>query len=251
MKTTISRSLSSVLTLIGLTVMISACSTNYRAEGKGKDNDSKVKYETLLEQYNQLSVNNRGCGAEWSMNRDLESCESIAMQLDRLYVENPRVSEIAYLNAMISYELGKTDKSQYILDTILASQGAHSKAAVLRGMIALQEGNIRYTEELMRRQIQLAPDFGELYEVQAAAYFLDNNYTAARQSLSVAERLGVPDWRLAYHYGLISESELDWAQACSHYRSSIQIKPEFYLPRSRLNGLFAQGTCDERGRFRK
>src|SRR5690606_29404789 len=129
------------------------------------------------------------------------------------------------------------------LDQLLSHRGARPEAAVLRSHIALQQGNANLAVELLDRQIMLAPDHSELREAQAAAYYLQGKYEAARVVLGVAGRLGAAGWRLSYHHGLICEAEQKWEEACFLYQTALEQKPDFSPALARLIGLTEHEEC--------
>ena len=69
--------------------------------------------------------------------------------------------------------------------------------------------------------------------------FLQSDWEAAEKRLRAAERLGAPDWRVAYHRGLIAEARGRIDEAEAHYRRSLDASPSFTRARVRLAGLAA------------
>ena len=97
--------------------------------------------------------------------------------------------------------------------------------------------------ELLQRQILRAPEYPELREALAAAFYLEGKYAEASRTLAIASRLGAPGWRQAYHNGLISEARRNWQQACGYYRSALHLKPAFTAARARMIGLGEHLEC--------
>ena len=57
--------------------------------------------------------------------------------------------------------------------------------------------------------------------------------------LKMAERLGAPRWRIAYHLGLFQEKKGREQEARRLYQEAADLRPGWDVPISRLKGLLA------------
>lgn len=186
-----------------------------------------------------------GCHEIWRANNATVDCQRILNEIEKLYVEFPHHERIILSNAIVNFEMNKPENAQWLLDQLQLFQRANPEAAVLRAQIAIKTGNLKFADSLIDRQILLVPSDSGLRELKASIAYLNNDFATARQVLSVAGRLGAPSWRLAYHHGLVSESQLQWGQACTFYQASLDQKPDFPAALSRLIGLIDNVECAE------
>jgi tetratricopeptide (TPR) repeat protein len=142
-------------------------------------------------------------------------------------------------NAVIAYDEKRTVDAQQFLDLILGQGRTYPDAAVLRGEIAIEEGNVPYALRMLEEQIGLAPAHAGLRETHAAALYVDGRMAEARNELALAERLGAPRWRIAYHRGLIEEAAGRRDQAATYYMEAVTGNPSFEPAASRLKALRA------------
>ena len=107
----------------------------------------------------------------------------------------------------------------------------------MRGRIAIQQGNLPFARRLLEEHVQLAPDSSELREALASVHYLLGDLTRARRELEIAERLGAPRWRVAYHRGLLEEADGKPEAAIDYYRRALEGNPGWDRARARLRGL--------------
>ncbi|MCA9452258.1 MAG: hypothetical protein KC584_06480, partial [Nitrospira sp.] len=63
----------------------------------------------------------------------------------------------------------------------------------------------------------------------AATLFLSGRLEEARTQLAVAEQLGAPGWRVAYHLGLFEERRGELQKARLLYQESADLKSDWNL----------------------
>jgi len=230
-----------VAPLFFIAVLQTACTSmnHYR----DRDPNPEHRLDALLQAYEQASATGESCLELWQVDSATIDCSRILREVERLYVEYPRNPRILMSNAVLSYEAGQKQNAQFMLDELLAQNGAHPEAAILRSHLALEEGNSRLARELLERQITLAPNRADLREALAAAHYTEGDYTLSRAMLGIAGRLGTPGWRLSYHHGLICEAEKTWEAACRFYKTALEQKPDYLPAQSRLVGLSQHAVC--------
>ena len=135
---------------------------------------------------------------------------------------------------------GTTSARRGHLDLLRRIDPGFSPAAVLRARLALEDGNLRLARRLTEQQIRLSPDDAALHEMRAAVAYLSGEYQEAAAALSVAERLGAPQWRLEFHRGLLEERAGRPDAAMGHYRAALS-RTEHGPSRARLRALEAGG----------
>lgn len=200
--------------------------------------DCTMAESRLSETWNALleaRADPKGCRLASGVDR----CEMLRGEIDRLAQVCPHSEPALLAGAALAYDERQTVKAQQLLDQILSAPGPHPKAAALRARIAMEEGNLPYALRFAEQRIRLAPDDAGLREVFASALFLSGRYGDASKELSVAERLGAPGWRVAYHRGLIAEAEGLRSEAVAAYREAMRLKPGWRPADSRLKGLEA------------
>ena len=237
----IERAILRVTLLPAILMLATACTSmdHYR----DKDPDPNHRLDALLGSYEAASASGDACMELWRVDSATIDCSRIMREVERLYAEYPRNPRILMTNAVMSYESGRIENAQFLLDELLAQYGAHPEAAILRSHIAMEEGNSRLARELLERQINLAPDRADLREALAAAHYVDGDYDLSRVMLGIAGRLGTAGWRLSYHHGLLCEAEKNWEQACRFYNTALQQKADYLPAQSRLIGLSQHKVC--------
>lgn len=166
-------------------------------------------------------------------------CSRTQNELEALAFEFPAHAPTLMANAVVAYETGDPDKAIHYLDALFAVQDMNAEAAILRSRIAAERGNLPFAVRLIERQVRYQPDHADLREALAAALYMDGEYREARGALDVAERLGAPAWRVAFHRGLIAESAGETREAERHYQDALRENPEAENAASRLLGLRA------------
>ena len=189
----------------------------------------------LLQPYEELRA--KGCPID--ANQVGSDCERLRLEIARLAVVCPNHAPTLMANAVIAYDEKRPVAAQQYLDLILSQPRSFPDAAVLRGQIAIEEGNLPFALRMLEQQIRLAPDQAGLHETYAAALYLDGQLPNARTELALAERLGAPRWRIAYHLGLIEEAAGNRAAAVRDYTEAVSGNPAFQPAASRLKALQA------------
>lgn len=202
------------------------------------DEDPDVRLAELLERWDAL----REIGAACSAHPDrgpVADCAQLQNAVERLTLEFPRHAPSLLASAVLSAEAGELQKAQSYLDALFAVSPSHPEAAVLRSRIAIAEGNLRYARRLLSEQVQLAPAHAGLREAQAGVSYLERRWPEAERALAVAEQLGAPAWRVAYHRGLVAEARGAWGEAEEQYQRALIGNPAFTAARARLAGIAA------------
>jgi len=181
----------------------------------------------------------RAGGCKLRNDSTASECDQLEQEIVRLAAVCPGNVPILMTNAVIAYDQHRADESQEYLDEILSETGSHPDAAALRGQIAIEAGNIPYALKMLDDQIVLAPAHAGLRETLAAALFINNRFDDARTELGLAERLGAPRWRIAYHLGLIEEATGRRDEATRLYTESLAGNPGFAPADARLKALQA------------
>jgi tetratricopeptide (TPR) repeat protein len=151
------------------------------------------------------------------------------------------------VNAVLAYDEKQFVKSQQLLDSLFSLRAVHPEAAVLRARLALDEGNTPFALRYLEQQIQLSPDHAGLRELHASTLYSVGRLDDARASLTVAERLGAPNWRIAYGRGLIEESAGNSAEARVYYEAALRARPGWGPAEARLRALnAASGQAPQR-----
>jgi tetratricopeptide (TPR) repeat protein len=178
--------------------------------------------------------------------RDMDHCRALRNEIERIAFVCPNHIPSLMTTAVLAYEAKDFAKAGERLDSILQMVKVHPEAAVLRARIALEEGNLAFTLNFLKQRIELSPDHAQLREVYAATLFLSGRIEEARTQLSVAEKLGAPRWRVAYHLGLFEERKGEAQKARRLYQESSDLKPGWNLPVARLHGLLAWPLLEEK-----
>ncbi len=228
-------------TFVFLAIFMTGCAS--MTEHRASQVDPDKRLDQLLALYQEINTQGDSCHEIQRAYSSIEDCMRIQREVERLLVEFPTHERIMMTNAVMQTRAGRTERAQYLLDQLLARPGAHPEAAILRSQLAMNDGNTARAKALLKQQILLRPDYAELRETLAAAYYLEGKYDDARRTLSIAGRLGASGWRVAYHSGLLREAQKDWAGACQAYLSAVTQKPDFQQAVARLAGLNEYTAC--------
>ncbi len=234
-------SLAKRFSIVILTIFTTACAS--MTEHRASEVDPDKRLDQLVALYQEVNTQGDSCHEIQRAYRSIEDCMRIQREVERLQIEFPTHERIMMTNAVMQYQAGRTERAQYLLDQLLARPGAHPEAAILRSQLAINDGNTARAKALLKQQILLRPDYAELRETLAAAYYLEGKYDDARRTLAIAGRLGASGWRVAYHSGLLREAQKDWTGACQAYLSAVSQKPDFQQAISRLVGLSEYTAC--------
>lgn len=204
--------------------------------------DPNVQVDRVLTHYQTTLASGAACHTATQGWSEPVDCEGLLRETMQLYAAFPHNERVIMLAAVLAHQSGRAAQAGYLLDQLLEGHKPRPEAAVLRSRIALEEGNLSRARTLLEQQIRLNPRHPQLYETLAAVQYLDRQYAGALHSLTLAERLGAPGWRAAYHRGLIYEEQDRAAAACQQYRLAVAGNPQFLAPESRLVGLTG-GAC--------
>ncbi len=199
--------------------------------------DPDAQLAAIIEYWNEQRTAGAGCGDSFESGRPVLDCGRLLKALDLLAVEFPRHPGVLFTAATLAREDGRPEKAQSYLGSLFTLRPVHPAAAILRARIAMDEGNLPLAERTLKEQILFVPDHAGLRETFASVAYLRKDWEAAEERLRAAERLGAPDWRVAYHRGLVAEAQGRTEEASAHYRRSIDARPGFERARSRLAGL--------------
>jgi tetratricopeptide (TPR) repeat protein len=175
----------------------------------------------------------------------LVDCDRVRLELERLSLEFPGHVPTLMTNAAWAYDARETIKAQRYLDTLFSKQPIHPEAAVLRAHIAIDESNIPYARRLLEAQIRYTPDHALLREAHSGALFMAKDYDGASSEILMAERLGAPPARVAYHRGLIAEATGKTDEARKHFKAASDADPKDPRAKSRLSGMNAKGGYND------
>jgi tetratricopeptide (TPR) repeat protein len=171
----------------------------------------------------------------------LVDCERARAAIERLALEFPQHTRTLMAAATLAYEAGEPEKSQNYLDQIFKLQPANPEAGILRSRIAIDDGNLPLAVRILSTQIQYTPDHAGLREAHSGVLYMSGEWKDARAAIDVAEALGAPPWRVAYHRGLIAEGSGDRAEARRQHQACLDKNPAFPAAQSRLSGMNAAG----------
>jgi tetratricopeptide (TPR) repeat protein len=223
--------------LLGLSLVTGACSQRTKSTVRWNLDCSRTD-ERLARTWAQLTeIRAEGC----LLPSGVDQCEFLRAEIDRLAQVCPQSANVLLANAALAYGERQFFKAQQLLDQLLGAPGPNPQAAALRARIAMEEGNLPYALRLSEQHIRLSPEDPGLREVRASVLFLSRRYDEARRELDTAERLGAPGWRVAYHRGLLAESQGLNEAAAAQFRKAIEMRPGWNAPAARLKGLEAVG----------
>ena len=217
-------------------VLVTACATAPPIARQQCYNPD-MQLASLLQPFEAL----RAKGCEAGVGQAESECDRLRREIARLAVVCPAHAPTLMANAVLAYDEQRFADAQQFLDQILAQPRSYPDAAVLRGQIAIEEGNLPFALRLVQQQISLAPDHAGLHETYAAALYLDGKLGDARSELTLAEAFGAPRWRIAYHLGLIEEASGRRDDAARYYTEAVTGNPDFQPAQSRLRALRAAG----------
>lgn len=227
--------LSQLCLLLGPVLLAASCASANGFGVREQSCDVDERLDELLEAWE--------CARDGDCNQNqghiVIDCDRAQNELERLAFEFPKHVPTLMANAVVAYESSDAIKAVQYLDAVFAVQDVHAEAAILRSRLAVEAGNLPFAVRLIERHVRYQPDSAELREAHAAALYMAGEYASADQSLSVAERLGAPAWRVAFHRGLIAESRGEARDAERHYQDALRANPEAQNARSRLDGLRA------------
>lgn len=182
-------------------------------------------------------------------NQAYQDCDGLFRRLSQVYTAFPDNERVSMALALVGYQSGRKQQAGFILDQLLASDRPRPEAAVLRARMALETGNVSRARAILETQSQLNPMHPELHEILAATHFVNRRYPDSLSALALAESLGAPSWRVAYHRGLVFEARKNVSAACEQYVESYRLNPGFHGPKGRLMALTADPLCFELARF--
>lgn len=177
-----------------------------------------------------------GCG---SLESESYLCQEQRREIERVAYICPTYVPGLMASAILAYDEQQYARAQQYLDGLFSLQRVHAPAAVLRGRIALEEGNLPFAQRFLAEHVKLSPEDAELREVYAGALFLAGKLPEAKAQLSVAANLGAPAWRVAYHQGLFEETGGNLHQALQYYEAALRERAGWDLALARRDGIIA------------
>ena len=210
--------------------------------------DPGLEVDRLLGLYLENMSKGRSCTGDLG-NDSFQECDGVLRRLSQIYVAYPDNERVNMAMAIVGYQSGQVEKARFVLDQLLAKGLPRPEAAVLRARIALEEGNVNRARTLLEVQVRQNPMHPELHEMLAATHYANRKFPESMTSLALAERLGAPEWRIAYHRGLIFEARKNQPAACEQYVTSYSRNRDFHAPRGRLMALAGNKVCFELAAF--
>ncbi len=201
-----------------------SCSALYDFEEIHPTGNPQTYLDEILEDWEELLVDNP---------------ELLRTRLSNLSTSFPNHVPTMYANGRLAFLTGRQDEAQRWFDAVLTRDAKNASAAAMRARIALQEGNSQYAEQLLKNSIRLVPDSSVLHESLAAVYFSSYEFAKARAEIDLAENLGAPTWRTAFHRGLILEMQDNEMAAAMWYEAALRQRPDFPEATQRLAGMLA------------
>ncbi|HEY7185737.1 MAG TPA: tetratricopeptide repeat protein [Vicinamibacterales bacterium] len=226
--------IAAVLVLTNVSCAARSVSTRYECVNADRELREALQQ---LEQARAKSCNERD-------RQGIGLCVTQERGIERLAYLCPAHAPTLLANAAIAYDSHDPVKAQQYLDRVLAQSRSQPDAAVLRAKLAIDEGNLPFARRFLTEQIKLAPDHAGLREVHGATLYLSGQLDEARQELRLARRMGAPDWRVAYHLGLVDEAAGQLDAARQEYAESVARNPSWQPARARLTAL--QGATQAR-----
>jgi tetratricopeptide (TPR) repeat protein len=180
---------------------------------------------------------------------EFSGCDGVLQRLTQLSAVYPDFERLQMALAIAHHARQRNREAQFYLDQLLATDRPRPEAAILGARLALEEGNHNKARSLLESQIRLNPAHAGLREALAAVFYLEHKPADGFGAIALAERLGAPGWRVAYHRGLLFELTKNEPAACEQYAKSVALKPDFVLPEGRLFGLVHNPVCVELAHF--
>ena len=223
-----------LITALVILFIFTGCAT---VEQQISDNDPDLKLNQLLALYRANLAQRTSCQEVWQAGHVTVDCERILREVEKLAFEFPQHRRIRFTSGLLNYQAGRPEKAQYDLDALLSLDPANPEAVLLRSRIALEQGNLPLARRLLQRQIQLHPERADLRETLAAVLYMSGQYRSAKILLDTAGHLGGPEWRIAYHRGLLAEAQGKWLDARRHYQRCLELDPDNKPAKARLTGI--------------
>jgi predicted Zn-dependent protease len=214
-------------------VLLSTGCTSYSFGHRDNNCNPDERLTALREEYEQAKAGQH-------QQEILVDCDRVRLEIERLALEFPDHVPTLMTNAALAYDHHETVKAQRYLDTLFSKQPVHPEAAVLRSHIALDESNVPYARRLLEAQIRYTPDHALLREAYSGVLYMARDFEGASSEITMAERLGAPPGRVAYHRGLIAEATGNTDEARKQYKAAADADPGDVRSRSRLSGMNAK-----------
>ena len=205
---------------------------------------ARQRLEPLLEAWDRAQRDGGGCEERRATDTPLIDCERISLEISRLAVEFPNHPDVLFASAAVDFERGKKEVALKTLDVLRSIEPIYPDSAVLRARVAIDSGNLRFARRLLEEQRVLSPDHAGLWELLAAVDYLQQAHAEANKKLTIAERLGAPAWRVAYHRGLTAEAMNQPQQAAHAYAACLRAAPDFAPAKSRLRAIAVMGAAE-------
>ena len=220
-------------------LVLAACSHVPHARHDSADADAKL--QTVLAEWDEAKSRGMNTGGLREEQSVIVDNDQTRLHLEQLALESPRHVPTLLMCAQTAFDAGETEKASAYCDRVLDLQPDNNFAGILKAQTALADGNVPMAREVMKSQIQRAPDSCFLHEVMEGVEYYGGDLEAAERELGTAERLGGDGWRIAYHRGLIAEKRGNSADARKFYERASQLRPNYGAAKDRLGGLPPQG----------
>ena len=172
--------------------------------------------------------------------RDEVRRERLRYDVERLATRHPNHVPSQVAAAAIALDAGDRMRAQAYADRALALAPTDVEARTLRVRIAVADGATELARRLVDDGLRARPDAAGLHESSAWLHQLAGEADAALAALTLAERLGAPAARVAFHRGLVEEQRGDVDAAERHYRSALAADAGCEAAARRLAGLVAR-----------
>lgn len=170
-------------------------------------------------------------------------CDGVLRRLGQLFTRFPDLERLQLALAISNHARKRNREAQYYVDLLLAKDQPRPEAAILGARLAMEEGNTRRAEQLLKAQRRVNPVHAGIQETLAAVFYLKHEPEPGFAALAAAEQLGAPAWRISYHRGLMYELANNEAAACEQYAKSLGINPGFGPPEGRILDLIDDPVC--------
>ena len=195
--------------------------------------DAGARLAAAIGRLEELRAAPEPCSTE----KDAADCRQQRAAIEHLAAVCPAHVPTLLANAVLAYGEGRSVLAQQYLDALFAVQASQPEAATLRVRLALESGNVSFALRFSADQIALSPAYGPLHELRASALFAAGRFDDAGVELTIAEKLGVPAWRVAYNRGLIAEKTGDLPEAAKQYQAALDARPGWTAASDRLKAI--------------
>ena len=194
--------------------------------GELRPTDPDAELRPLVDRYLELSAEQSTAAYADDHGGPLLDRGHLRVEIERLALEFPDHPSILFAAAVTSHDAHERAKAQHFLDRLLRVEPDHADAVLLRCRIAREDGNLPLARRLLDQLLARRPALASAREALAGLHFEAGDLPAAHRELVLAERLGPPTARVAYHRGLLAEARGDHAAAQAAYRTAVARDPD-------------------------